>query len=185
MKTPKILLTLVIIIAAAILVRGVRVEQYRDAYVRAGEVKHLWDMFAIHASRPLWLTVGGNTHLGVRGQPPYYLEVPGLKAILFVTDHVGKVVFHVVHTTGEWEVEIDGKGSTFGWSIGTKRTKGDEFTEWIEAATNSQIWLVTRTDWGKARTQLDLFKKTVTQFEDLYLDANGQVTNRAVYLKGK
>ncbi len=184
MKIPKVLIGLGLVVVAVFLIRGVRVEQYRDANVKAGEVKHPWDMFAIHASRPLWLTVGGETYRGVRGLLPYYLNVPGTNAVLFVTEDAGKVVFHVVNTKSGSAVEIDGKGSTFGWSIGAKRATGEQFTDWIESATDSQLRLATRTDWGKAVTLIDLSRRAVAQVENLYLDADGQVTNRIVYPKG-
>jgi hypothetical protein len=61
--------------------------------------------------------------------------------VLFVTENAGKVAFHVASTKGGEAIEIDGKGSTFGWRIGTKKPVDEPFTEWIESVTNGQVVL--------------------------------------------
>lgn len=181
MKLVAVLITLAGVgLSCVLLVRGVSVEKFRDKKVTAGEVRRPWDLFAVHVSRPQYLTVAGKTYRGVRGMAPYYLDVPGTNSILFVTQAPGDhITFHILNLGTKEEVQIDGGTSGFGWHLGGPRKPGDKFTDYIEGAQSNRLTLVKRTDDWMERTVLNLATKLLEREETFYFNASGQVTNRS------
>src|SRR5947199_37088 len=85
---------------------GQRIETYRDKNVVATEKNPPLYPFNVHGSKTTYLEVNGKTYQGVRGSPPYYLDIPGLNSILFVTERPrNKVVFHVVNLQSKRDVQ--------------------------------------------------------------------------------
>src|SRR5690606_38398288 len=96
-----LMLFLVLIIVGGVLsfcFTGKRIQTFQDSKVTAGEISRPIDNLAVHLSKPKYITIDGKTYEGVRGLPPYYLEVPELNAILFVTEQRShNVVFHLLN----------------------------------------------------------------------------------------
>lgn len=106
MKRRAVISLAVIGLLLLILFRGWKVETYRDHRVVAGEIPTPLHFVAVHLSRPKYLTVHGRTYTGIKGLPPYYLEVPALDSILFVTgmDHQ---TLHLVNLKTGKEIHMD------------------------------------------------------------------------------
>jgi hypothetical protein len=79
-----------------IFVRGCGIEDAHDSKASWGQYHAPLDFMAVHASRPSYIKVCGKTYSGVRGFSPYYLDVPTLNSVLFVTESMGLVRFHLV-----------------------------------------------------------------------------------------
>jgi hypothetical protein len=111
----------------------------------------------------------------VRGASPFYLSVPQLNSILFVTeDRAGRATFHLFNVTAGTDVEIVGGNSDFGGHIGAPRPPGDDLTDYIESADTTAVVLATRNANRKIITVLDLTSRTVAKVEDVVLDSNGR-----------
>jgi len=177
------LLFLLVLIAGALAFCfwGKQVQTYRDTKVTAGEITRPIDGLAVHLSKPKYLTIGGKSYAGVRGVPPYYLDVPELNAILFVTEQKNhNVVFHLVNLENKQDIQIEADSSGFGRSIGSGGKAGEPGTDYIEGVQSNRITVAMRSlDW-KETMVLNLATKSIERRETLYLDATGQVTNRSV-----
>src|SRR5262249_6469599 len=104
---------------------GWRQETYRSDGVSAGRVRTLLTLVSAHSGEECYLKAWGRTYRGVRGVQPFYLEVPALDSILFVTvGHSGRATFHIVRRCGGREVRVDGGRAEFGGHIGSHRTAG-------------------------------------------------------------
>jgi hypothetical protein len=160
---------------------GKRVETYHDKNVKAQEQNPPLYPFNVHGSKGTFLTFDGRTYEGVRGTPPYYLELPELKSLLFVTEgRNGKVVFHVVDVQTKREVSIDGDDSGFGGHIGSEVKPGEIGSDYVEKIEGNRIWISKRSFNWKETTVLNLDTKSVERLETIYFNASGQVTNRSV-----
>jgi hypothetical protein len=159
--------------------RGVRAEKYRDQKVAGGDIMRPLDFLAAHSSSPRYLIVGGHTYRGVRGSPPYYLDVPALNSILFVTGAVGgDTTFHLVNLMTKEHIEFDGGTSGFGGMIGANRKPGDPFTDYVESASSNKVILSKHTSGWMERTVLNLETKSAERGGTVSFDANGVQTNR-------
>jgi hypothetical protein len=169
------------VLVAAICVIGIKVEKYRDQTVRAGKVTRPWDLFLPHRSRPTYLIVFSKTYRGVRGIRPYYLPVPELNSILFVTENPPfRVRFYIVDLQTKEATEIEAGTSGFGGNIGAPRPPGAYYTDYVRSANPNKLLLVERTDRWETITTLNLQKRAIEQIESLSFDAHGEVTNRWV-----
>lgn len=158
--------------------RGVRVEKYRDNKAFGGEIVRPLDFLAVHSSRPKYLSVGGHTYRGIRGSPPYYLDVPTLNSILFVTGAIGgRTTFHLVNLTTLEHLEFDGGTSGFGGQIGANRSAGEPFTDYVETANADEVILSKRTSGWMERTVLNLKMKSVVSGGTVDFDAHRVRTN--------
>ena len=158
-----------------------RTETYQDKNVFVQEKDPPLFPFNVHGSGRTFLKFNGKTYEGVRGSAPYYLEVPELKSILFVTEQrSGKVIFHVANLHTKETIAIDGDESGFGGHIGSAEKPGQKGSDYVEKVETNRIYLSKRSLNWKETTVLNLDTKVVERLETVYLDANGQVTNRAV-----
>ncbi len=181
MRLTLILVALLIIGTLVFCFWGKRSETYRDANVLAGEITAPVNTFAVHLSKPQYLTINGKTYMGVRGLPPYYLDVPELNSILFVTQEKdGKVLFHLVNLKNKKEIQINADSSGFGWDIGSGRKPGDKYTDYVENVQSNQIMIATRSGDWKEMMVLNLANKSIARRETIYFDSTGQITNRSV-----
>src|ERR1700733_12450913 len=77
---------------------GGETEVYRDSNVVAFE--KTWPFYPIlglHTGKSIGLKVAGKTYYKVRGMKPYYVDLPQIHSILFVTEGDSyKVTFHLV-----------------------------------------------------------------------------------------
>lgn len=177
-------LFLVLIIVGGVLsfcFTGKRIQTFQDSKVTAGEISRPIDNLAVHLSKPKYITIDGKTYEGVRGLPPYYLEVPELNAILFVTEQRShNVVFHLLNLETKHEMQIHAGSSGFGRSIGSGGRAGDPGTDYIEGVLSNRITVAMRSlDWKESMV-LNLTTKSIDRRETLDFDSTGRVTNRSV-----
>ena len=100
-------LAVVILAVAGFVFWPQRVETYRDKYVIAGEIRRPIKAVFVHFSNPTYLVVDGKNYEHPRGARPYYLEVPELDSILFVTeDRKGKGTIHLLNLKNKKETII-------------------------------------------------------------------------------
>ena len=158
-----------------------RTETYQDKNVSAQEKNPPLYPFNVHGSKTTSLKLNGKTYDGIRGTPPYYLEVPELNSILFVTEgRSGNVFFHVVNLQTREEIKINANESGFGGNIGLVVKPGEDGSDYVEKVESNRICLSKRSFNWKETTVLNLDARAVERLETLYFDANGQVTNRSV-----
>jgi hypothetical protein len=177
-----------IIVLAALLAAGAiacfvgkHVETYRDHNVKAGEIHTPLSDFAVHVSEPQYLTINGKTYKGVRGLKPFYLDIPELNSILFVTEAGGeKVTFHIISLQSKKETAIDGGTSGFGWAIGSGLKSGEKGSDHIESVQSNKITIAKRSLNWKEITVLNLDAKRVERQEVYNYDQNGNTTNHSV-----
>lgn len=164
---------------AAFFFKERRIEYYRDQQVSGGELRTLFNEIAVHASPKQYLIVNGTMYKGIRGQKPYYLNVPKSELIVFVTESAGyKVTFHILNLVTGKEDAIDGGSSGFGWSIGSGAKPGDLGSDYVEEAKSNFVTLVKRSFTWKEITTLNLVTKRVEQVEVINYGSKGNVINR-------
>ena len=162
----------------ALVFRGIRVEKYRDYKAAGGEYVGPLDFLAVHSSQPRYITVNGHTYRGVRGSPPYYLDVPALNSVLFVTgDFGGQTLFHLVNLATKEHIEFEGGTSGFGGHIGANRKAGEPFTDYIEGVSSNKVTLVKRSSDWMERTILNLESKAIEKGGTVYFDTTGTQSN--------
>jgi hypothetical protein len=157
------------------------VESYRDSKVRAGEVKGPFSDLLVHVSVPTYLTVCGRTYSGVRGVAPFYLEIPELDSILFVTeDKADNVTFHVLNLKTEREIAIDAGNSIFGGHIGGAVKPGHKnFADYVESVHGRIIRLVhDLSPFGKVVIDVNLDSARIEHQETLEFKG-GSVASRS------
>src|SRR5262245_53006645 len=79
---------------------GVPIKTVRTEKGTARIVFTLNNLFHVHEDPKKELKIDGKTYQRLRGEPPYYLEVPALNSVLFVTDekeYPYKVTFHILN----------------------------------------------------------------------------------------
>jgi hypothetical protein len=155
-----------------------RVQRFHDNRVVGGEIVRALDFIGPHLSRRQFISVAGKTYYGVRGSSPFYLDLPTLHSILFVTEQMGgRVTFHLVNMETKEHLAFDGGTGGFGGYIGSARKPGEPFTDYVESATSDEIVLVKRSgDWAD-RTILNLKTKVVEQGGTFHLN-QATKTNR-------
>jgi hypothetical protein len=165
---------------------GTPVVTYRDENVACGKVRRPLDALAVHSGGESFIRVGGKTYRGVRGLQPFYLRLPRLHSILFVTD-VGRdgVEFHIVRI-GDWaEARIRDEKLSFGSHIGYPDTPGSPYTDFVEKEGPDELVLATRYPRARTLVFLDLKARLVTKVEYDELDESGRSVVRHVYVAGK
>ena len=97
-----------------------QIETYRQNNISAGELRSPFQSVFAHVGQYFYLTVDGKTYKNVSGSAPFFLDVPELNSILFVTgdETHGNVKFHIVNRETGHEIVISGAQSHFGADIG-------------------------------------------------------------------
>lgn len=161
-------------------------EVYRDTHVVATQKHAPLYPLNVHGGDTVYLRVGGRSYRNVRGTKPFYLELPQMHSILFVTEgQPYKVTFHIVDLENKKEIDIDGDGSGFGWDIGSGRTAGAKFTDYVERVGTNEVVVATRSGRWKSVYTLNLKTKLLERTDTFYYGEGGQVTNHIVSTKGK
>lgn len=124
------------------------------------------------------LEMAGRKYTDVLGFPPYYLPVPQINSVLFVTrlNSGGTNLFHVVNLKTGQDEEIP-TIADFGRNIGAA---GNDFRDYIERAQPGEVVVATETMVGrrtKSVYHLDLPAGLVNTREVFYYDQNGHTTN--------
>jgi len=149
MKKSLAISALFLICASACL--AAETEVYRDMNVVAFE--KTWPFYPIlglHTGKSIGLKVAGKTYYKVRGIKPYYVDLPQIHSILFVTEGDSyKVTFHIVDMDTKKSVVIDGDGSSFGWDIGSISADADK-AEHVDA--QSVVLVKYGGDWKEVTT---------------------------------
>jgi hypothetical protein len=167
-------------------VLGTLVITYKDEVVTCGEVRRPLDVLAVHSGRENFIRVGGRTYRRVRGLQPFYLRLPRLDSILFVTSAGDSgVEFHIVRV-GDWtDIKIRGEKLSFGAHVGAPDSPGSPYTDYVESASKEEIVLTTRYPRGRKLLYLNLRTRSVTRVEDEVVDESGHIVTRHAYVNGK
>lgn len=144
----------------------VHYSHYKDANVKAITVQPMFLAFPDAAANGFRtdLKVFGKTYRDVRGLEPYYINVPALDSILFVTgNNVGqaKATFYLVSVATHQVTKVDGDDSPFGIYIGWDGTYPPGATNYIASADTNGLVLVTGDSQKRVREYLDLRTKTL------------------------
>lgn len=129
-------------------------EIFRDHRVIVTERRTLVNYLSVHASPRRYLHIYGKTIAGIRGMPPFYLELKPIGAILFVAeDPQHRVTIILAYDQTKEVVTIPAGVSGFGRHIGSKRAAGDSITDYVESASAARIVLAWRgLDWTERIT---------------------------------
>jgi hypothetical protein len=73
-------------------------------------------LFNVHQSPDYWISVNGKKYKGVVGKPPYYLNIPQIGGVFFVTRDANRVA-HFCLQSGE-HIAIDVSDTYLGLGIG-------------------------------------------------------------------
>jgi len=144
---PANVFVLFLLLSSAILIGSCNIpfkrQQFQNQYASGGVLRPLLPTVFVHSySESYYLKVGGRTFSHVRGLPPYYLEVPQLHSLLFVTGEVDNgATFHLFNLTSKKfkTIQCGMETETYGWDIGAPRKKGEQFSEWIENASSNRV----------------------------------------------
>lgn len=151
-------------------------EVYRDKNVVAFE--KTWPFYPIlglHTGKSIGLKVAAETYYHVRGMKPYYVELPQIHSILFVTEGGSyKVAFHIVNLDTQKSIAIDGDGSSFGWDIGSTAADADK----VEHADERTVVLAKYGGDWKELTTIDLQARKVERIQTFDYDRKTGTTGR-------
>lgn len=133
-----------------------KVQQFKDKNASGGEMRsQLQNVFA-HLNQEFYLTVNGETYRDVRGTLPFYLEVPQLHSILFVTGKMDcPAIFHICDLKSKREETIEGGPIGFGWDMGGTGKQGEPWTVYVLNAISNEVTLSWR---GESGTELIVLK---------------------------
>jgi hypothetical protein len=159
-----------------------RVETYRGQFVTGGELVRPITAISVHSSSPNYLTVFGRTYRDVQGLKPFYLDIPSLDSILFVTGDDDQT-FHLVNLRTKKHSSVHTSKTSFGAHIGSNRPPGEPYVDFVESVTNNSVVVATQYPNGKKFYFLDFGAGTLDRI--VYDEYKGNVTNRSVYVDGK
>ena len=136
----------------------------------------------VHASHDeMWLVALGKTYKEVRGQVPFYLEIPGKDSILFVTGRTydnGQATVHVLNCKTGKEINFPAYDSNIGANISSGGA------EKIEAVNGEKIIISAKVLDRRYRYYLDLEKPEFEKEEGNEPIHAGE-TNSHVWVNGK
>jgi hypothetical protein len=159
-----------------------RVEIYRDQFVRAGDLVSPISLIAPHVDRPHYLSVFGETYRGVQGLKPFYLEVPALNSILFVTGDDDQT-FHLVNLKTKKHLRVNASKTGFGGHISSVRQTGEAYTDFVERVTTNFVTVATQYPEAKKSFFLDFNAGRLDRI--VYEEYKDHATNRSVYVDGR
>ena len=138
----------------------------------------------VHASHDeMWLVTFGKTYKEVRGQAPFYLEIPGKDSILFVTGRTydnGQATVHVLNYKTGKEINFPANDSSIGQNISTGGA------EKIESVDGDKVVISAKFLDRRYLYHLDLQKSEFVKEEGIEPDpVHTGVTNSHVWINGK
>ena len=120
----------------------------------------LQNIFA-HLNEEFYLTIDGRTYKHVRGTSPFYLDIPELNSILFVTGKMdARSTFHIYDLSLKSEIMIEGGPIGFGWDIGGI-TNAESWSVRVLNATSNEVRLISEGGIGKEIISLELKSRTI------------------------
>ena len=131
----------------------------------------------VHLGVKKHLIVNGKRYEDVIGLKPYYLDVPQLSSILFVTRNGKDSVCHIVNLQNGEDLSVVYNWIDFGSDIGAGQPLNGTR---VEAATTNEIVLADTHPNAKEVIRIDLEQRRVVLDEVLYLDSSGTITDRFV-----
>jgi len=160
---------------------------YQDSHVTALHSDAFLSSINVHGGERMSLRVGGIVYKNVRGAKPYYLDVPELSAIVFVTEESeSKATLHLVSNSNGKHLAIAIGGCDFGNFTGRDiqggkaGAPGSNYIEFIGADT---IRLVTRGYNWRSALKVNLKTKKTENEESVQFDDSGAIKSR--FLDGK
>jgi len=155
---------------------GRETEVFRDKNVVAFE--KTWPFYPIlglHTGKSIGLKVAGRTYYKVRGMKPYYIDLPQIHSILFVTEGDSyRFTYHIVNLETKKDVEIDGDGTIFGNHLGAGTAEADRVDR-VDA--NTVTLVAYGGDWKEIIT-LNLQALKVERVHDFDYDRKTGTTGR-------
>ena len=158
-------------------------EVYRDKYVIA-EVEGPPILTGnLHGEETTYLRAFGKTYKRIRGSKPFYIDIPKLDSIAFVTeDRREHGTLHLVNVQSKKETAVGLGEFSFGGCIGYEqfgRKRGDPSTDFVDVS-GERLVLTSCEFRHKAAMTVNLASKSVERTETTYYDANGHVKQRWV-----
>jgi hypothetical protein len=166
MRTIPVLIVCFLLFVLAIGCRH-KIETFSDSTASGGELRSPFqDLFA-HISEDHYLKINGKTFSNIIGGPPYYLEVPDLHSVLFVTgnEDKGDVKFHILSRKTGQETVIHGGQLHFGFDIGAPRKPGEAYTDFVQKASSNEVTLVSQGSKARVIIVLNLRSNKVERVE--------------------
>jgi hypothetical protein len=135
----------------------------------------------VHASHDeMWLEAFGKTYKELRGQAPFYLEIPGKDSILFVTGKTyddGQAIVHVLNVKSGREFNFPAHDSRIGSYISS------DDTERIESVNGEKVIITAKVLDRRYRYFLDLGKPEFEK-EEANEPIHPGETNSHVWING-
>jgi hypothetical protein len=161
---------------------------FSDAQVAALHSDAFFSSINVHgAGERMTLKVRGVSDANVRGGKPFYITVPELESIVFVTGRSSnKATLHIVSNTDGRHLAIPLGGSDFGNFIGGEAQGikvGEPGTDWVEMLDANSMRLVHRSFSGRSSSIVNFKNRTVEREPTILFDASGKV--KARYLNGQ
>jgi len=154
---------------------------YQDTKVKVLH-KDTLNFLNVHASHDeMWLVAFGKTYKEVRGQAPFYLEIPGKDSIVFVTGRSydnGQATVHVLNYKTGKAISFPAYDSNIGNCISSSGA------ERIESVSGDKVIISARFLDRHYRYYIDLTKPEFEK-EEGNVPIHGGETNLHVWLNGK
>ncbi len=161
---------------------GRRVKTFESGRFSGGESRSLFSALSVHSSTPKYLAIDGRIFDRVKGSPPYYLGIPELNSILFVTRmNGGNMRLHLFNLGNGKDVQIETHDSGFGTGIGFQGAPRGAGADSVEYVQSNRVTVGMLGAGWKQSLVLNLDTASVERRELRYLDNNGKVTNLTVY----
>ena len=154
--------------------------------IKAGKRWTLRGLISPHASMPAYVRIHGTTYLNARGLFPYYIYLPDLKSVLFVTDdgRATGVEIHVVETgTGKANLTFECGDIGFGYHLAIgPELPGSADVDYVESISADAIILASsRSLVGRKEIYvLSRTKGRLVRIESFSYDKNGNVSRHDV-----
>ena len=146
-------------------IQGIQVKVVRTDKAVARQSIPLRALLRPHTEGESLLKIGGKTYHNLRGEPPFYLDVPGPdKRVLFVTHglvYPYRATLHVLDLNSNTDTTIDITDTAFGWNLGSCRAPGQEFTDFIVSADKETITLATCLTGRRQEIVINLRSKSI------------------------
>ena len=159
---------------------------YRDKYVVAETKMRSVLVGNLHGDDSTNLRVFGRLYKNVRGSKPFYIMVPELNSIVFVTqDRKEQRTLHLINLETKKEKSVFLGGLYFGSNIGFEqygRKQGDAATDYISNVGVKTFQINGVSGNWKDVGLIDIESQSVSRKETIYFDKDGKITKR--YING-